>query len=138
MTENGEIISLDDKSIRIKIDPSDNCESCSQKCNCKMLEGKRILTVSRKKIKNRNLEIGKKVKVESMEWQTILSTLLIFVFPVIILALTYIIVSRNGLSEGKTILGSFISFTLTFLILAIIDRAGFLKSLEPEIKIEDV
>ena len=107
---NGEVV--------VEIEPSGACDSCSISGVC---GGKDKKVIHRIKT-DRRLELGQKVRIEISSGLRIVSSLMLFLFPIILMIIFYFIAKEIGINEDFSILISFAGLLLSGIVLKIVDK----------------
>jgi sigma-E factor negative regulatory protein RseC len=116
--------------VEVEIDPSNACGNCASKSFCHLDEGdnKRTL-VARCEI---DVKLGDLVQVELGTGNAIFSAFLIFIVPLILMGLGFVLGSR--FSEGWGILAAVIGLVVGFLFVRLSDYfIGRKESFQPQV-----
>lgn len=119
MQEIGIVESIDGKEAVVNVKRrtacGDSCATCSVQCK-----------TSRTKISAKNLvdaKVGDKVQIEMATRTVILSAILVYIFPLVVLFGAYFLAELYyGLSEKNSVICALIAFTVSFILLFIIDK----------------
>lgn len=132
MINKGIVTSINGSQVSVKLYKSSSCSHCSC-CSESSKYGKDFeFKVDRK------VEKGDLVTLEIAEKDVIKAAMIAYVLPPIFMIAAYVIASKLGFSEGKSILGSFLGLILAFIFLFIYDKFFAKKSIDEEIKIVSV
>ncbi len=120
---------INNKEAVIKIENIGECESCSGKSFCSVFTSKdNMMEVNY----NEDLKIGDQVEVHINSKNRIISSIIIFLMPIIILILSYYINLYFFKKEIIAIIGALIGFILYFIVTFFYFRSKKeLKNLKP-------
>jgi len=110
--------SVDDKTVTIQIKKTDSCKSCSMKGVC----GTSSKPIEHKIKTDLELKVGDRVKVYLSPGVKILSSFIIFVFPILLMILFYFLGKILLNSENLAILISIIGLLFSGIIIYFIDK----------------
>ncbi len=126
MKQRATVVSADGKRATIKVDRTTMCDGC-HKSNCgdscamyKIFGAS--TSFSADAVNEAGASSGDIVEVEVSDGQVNLNAFIVFIVPIIIAALVYLLTSRMA-SEGVRILLCVLSFFLFFAVLALTEKA---------------
>ena len=120
MRESGVIVSSKNNIATVQIARGEKCEGC----NACMLVGSNVMQVEA--MNDINAHKGDMVEVEVTSGHLLGHTLLVFIFPVIMMFVGYFLGAHIGENMGKTgegpgILGTFVALIASFVLIKIYD-----------------
>ena len=132
MKEIGQIIKLENDGVIVTFNPSSGCAGCGLNHCCQTAgSGKREIKIH---IKDHHFIQGDRVEIETPARSMLTAAFLVFILPIVISFLSYAIIENITANQIYGLIGFFISFILTELIIGIFDRLwGKNKFFEPQI-----
>ena len=119
MQEIGTIIRSLENSIEVQLENNNNCQTCSSKAYCNPdTHGKSIIKIPTRK----SYVTGQKVLIEINPYAILVSSILIFIFPLIFLFVGYLIGFLLGLGQNLSILLAFLTLIFSFFLIKIINN----------------
>lgn len=132
MVNKGIVTKINGNQVSVKLYKSSSCSHCSN-CSESSKYGKDFDF----KI-DREVEKGDLVTLEISEKDVLKAAIIAYILPPILMITGYIVSSKFGFSEGKSIIGSFIGLLVAFAFLFVYDRFFAKKNIDEEIKIVSV
>lgn len=132
MQETGTVISIDGNTAVIQINRGEKCEGCNV-CNA-FGENKMRLEA----INNVGASVGDCVNVNIEPKHVIKSSMIIFVFPLVMLLIGYFVAIQfvPPHSEGTGVLGALIALALSFVIIKATDKRRNPDEMNPAIIVD--
>lgn len=116
-TDIGTVIAIDGRQITVEICKSGGCQSCGLKGLCGSGKSSLLLTFTTDDI----YRIGDKVLVSVSAGVRVLSSLLVFVFPILAL-FGFFLAARMFVNEPVAIIIGFAGMGIAFLIVKLLDK----------------
>lgn len=130
MREVGKVVEVRGEFVKVEIEPKAVCEHCTSKSMCYFGPNKKMYTEA---VNDIHAKVGDIVEIEMSPKSVIATSFIIFVFPVIIFIVAYLLFSL--ISENIGILCGFIFFVIYFIFLKKVDKALSKKrKLKPVVK----
>ncbi len=132
MKEFGTVLRVEENDCIIEIESQGECSHCSMSTCCSGTEkGKRELTLKRRDMK---INPGDVIEIETPARGFYTAAFLIFIFPLVLSMIAYMIIENQTGSSTSAIIGFFGCFVLSEIIIGWIDRFfGRKKVFEPRI-----
>ncbi|MBN2414702.1 SoxR reducing system RseC family protein [bacterium] len=132
MRETGRIREIKGSRAVVELSFTGGCASCSLSGICKTDgAGRRQLDLDAGQL---SLEPGDSVEIETAPRSLLTAAFLVFIFPLALSFIAYMLVTRLGGSGGLALAGFFAAFALALLTVSFIDRkAGRGRFFEPKI-----
>lgn len=132
--EFGKIIEIKEGEVTVALQDHSKCNSCAAKSLCTLGapdSGTRFLHLKAPQ----NFSMGEKVLIYYRESSRILSALLVFVIPVLMMFGGYWVSLEFGSSQGRNILGAFAGLGLSGLVLYALNKwLSHSRFIQPSIK----
>jgi len=118
--EHARIISVNNDTITVEIEPHGGCKSCALNNVCKTTgTGKRRVTIPEVR---GAYAVGDMVEVETPAHTVMTAAVLVFIVPLVIAGIAYAVIINLTGNNGLGIAGFFLFFALAELILWFFDR----------------
>lgn len=139
MKQTAEVLELQGENARISVRRSSMCEGCEKKGECgtscmagELLGAGKIMTVLASN--EIGARVGDTVEVESESHTVLGYAALVFLFPILLCAVFYVLGRSLHLGETWAMLLGLVGFAAAFLVILVIDRLKKRKG-KPDIRI---
>lgn len=114
MEESGKVVEVHGDLAKVEFTAKEACTSCGARGMCKLGAGGKVFTEA---LNEKSAKVGDLVRVEVDPKRSILTGLLIFIFPIIIFIAAFLAIRPISPNESYRIIGSGVSLVLYFILL---------------------
>ena len=119
MESSGKVTKIDGKKLVVKMFKESSCAHCSGCGNASKLTREIELEYNPKK---QTIEVGDIVTFELADSKMLKIGFLVYVLPIILMIIGFIIANKTGKTEGQSVLVSFVTLVVTFLLIHLYDK----------------